>query len=207
MSLIDDILKSPEWMRACRWGEPRPGHPEGTIGHHVFEQLMPFIDLYYQLLPDYEDENLQALALLHDIGKPDTQYQGGHLVGDSHSVISARIAAKLGAPDRLVQVILSNDRAYSHWRRLENKYHQWTATRWTEERRAKFVEEFGRPGLDLNLLVLFHRADNAYRRPEQADESLDSVLWFENRLLSEGLLVHLPREGKDKRLDWADELA
>jgi hypothetical protein len=51
--------------------------------------------------------------------------------------------------------------------------------------------------------VLFHRADNGYRRASTLDESVDPVFWFENRLLKEGLLHELPEEGKDKRFDWA----
>ena len=66
---------------------PRPGHPEGTIGRHVSEQVLPFIELWYSSLPDYW--NLVALAYLHDIGKPVTKFEDGHIKGDPHSIISA----------------------------------------------------------------------------------------------------------------------
>ena len=198
--LVDKIVGSADWALAKDWGEPRPGHPEGTIGRHVLEQVIPFIDQWYSALPEYWD--LVALAYLHDIGKPITRRKNGRLVGDSHSVISAKIAAELGAPDRLVQVIYSNDRAYSYWRKLQDKKGSWTADPWTEDRRQKFVTEFGRKGLDLRLLVLFHRADNGYRRPGTLDETIDPVVWFERRLVAEGLLNELPVEGKDQRLQW-----
>jgi len=61
------------------------------------------------------------------------------------------------------------------------------------------------PDLDVRLLVLFHRADNAYRRPDVLEESLDSVLWFENRLAEEKLLTEMPPEGHHKRLDWQSD--
>jgi hypothetical protein len=112
------------------------------------------------------------------------------------------MAVELGGPDRLVQVIISNERAYSHWRKLLDKKGVWRQSRWTPERQEKFRAEFGRPGLDNRLLVLFHRADNAYRRPERLDEAVDHVLWFENRLLAEGLLEALPAAGRDQRLSW-----
>ena len=198
--LVDKIVGSADWALAQDWGEPRPGHPEGTIGRHVLEQVIPFIDRWYSALPEYWD--LVALAYLHDIGKPITRHENGRLVGDPHSVISAQIAQKLGAPDRLVQVIYSNDRAHSHWRKLQDKKGIWTADRWSEDRRQKFVTEFGRKGLELRLLVLFHRADNGYRRPEILDETVDSVVWFERLLVAEGLLNELPIEGKDQKLEW-----
>ena len=198
--LVDAVLASQEWAQASQWGEPRPGHPEGTVGRHVEEQVRVFVDRWFKDEPDYWD--LVALAYLHDIGKPQTQHANDRLVGDSHSVISARIAASLGASDRLVQVILSNDRAYSHWRKLLDKSGRWSSERWTSDRREKFRAEFGRPGLDLELLVLFHRADNGYRRPDKLDESVDPTLWFESRLLAEGLLVALPDAGRDQRLLW-----
>jgi hypothetical protein len=162
---------------------------------------MPFIDLHYRDLPDYW--SLVALAYLHDIGKPEVEFHEGRVHGDSHSVLSARIAEEFGAPMRLVRVILLNDRAYSHWRKLLDKRGSWTRARWTAERRQAFIHEFSPDSVDLDLLVRFHRADNAYRRSATLDESVDPVLWFENRVVEEGLLSELPREGKDQRLDWS----
>jgi hypothetical protein len=192
--LVDLVLASTAWAEARDWGVPRPGHPEGTIGRHVSEQILPFIDHWYGALPEYWD--LVALAHLHDIGKPQTQYVHGRLQGDSHSVLSARIATALGASSRIATVILHNDRGYSYWRRLVDQKDGWCATQWTEERRLRFVSEFGNPALDLRLLVLFTRADNACRRPAVRDESHDPVTWLENRLLEERLIADLPREGR-----------
>ncbi len=202
--LVKNTLSSTAWRLACDWGEPRAGHPEGTVGRHVTEQLIPFIDRWYAHLPDYDD--LVALAYLHDIGKPITKYVDGRLVSESHSILSARIAEELDADERLVQVILSNDRAYSHWRKLLDKDGVWQSARWTGSRREMFVEEFGRGNLDLSLLVLFHRADNAYRRPALLDEATDSVYWFENKLIELGLVRDLPAPGKDCKIAWSQSV-
>src|SRR5688500_16894173 len=156
--LVDRIVASPQWRRAESWGEPRPGHPEGTIGRHVAEQVLPFVERHFRELPDYHA--LVALAYLHDIGKPDVDYHDGKVHGDSHSVLSARIAAQLGAPERLVRLILRNDRAYGYWRKLLDKRGVFAPARWTDERRAAFVREFDPAEVDLPLLVRFHRADN-----------------------------------------------
>lgn len=200
-AFIDHIVQSDHWTLAKDWGHVRPGHPEGSVGRHVLEQLIPFVERWYGQHDDYW--SLVALCYLHDIGKPVTKYVDGRLSGEPHSVVSARIAEELGAPDRLVQIILSNDRAYSYWRKLRDKNGNWTASRWTPERRAQFREEFGRAGLDVPLLVLFHRTDNAYRRPVDPDESIDYVRWFENRVLEEQLILSLPEAGRDERLDWS----
>jgi putative nucleotidyltransferase with HDIG domain len=187
-------------MAARDWGLPRPGHPEGTIGRHVAEQVLAFVNEHYRDDPDYW--SLVALCYLHDIGKPVTRRATDSPPGETHSTVSARIASELGASDRLVQVIRSNDRAYSYWRQLQERSGIWTAARWTPERQSRFRDEFGRPGLDLRLLVLFHRADNAYRRPPKLEESIDPVLWFENRLVDQGLVASLPEPGRNKRLAW-----
>jgi hypothetical protein len=196
--LVRHIVASQHWQTARNWGEPRPGHPEGTIGAHVEGQLIPFIDRFYREEPEYWD--LVALAYLHDISKPVTQYENGRLVGDPHSVISARIATALGAPDRLVQVVLANDRAYSHWRKMLDKKDIWQEKRWTDERKQKFIEEFGRENLDRRLLVLFHRADNCFRRADIRDDAHDHVFWLEHQLVACGLLAELPEAGKDQKL-------
>lgn len=200
--LVGRILRSDEWRQAETWGVPRPGHPEGTVGRHVVEQLLPFIDRHFRHLEDYW--NLVALAYLHDIGKPFANYQRGYLVGDSHSVISEKIAKELGAPDRLCRVIRKNDRPYSYWKRLFSRRRDSSLPQWSHERKHAFVEEFGDLMLDLPLLIRFHRADNAYRRPPSLVEQKDPVFWFENRLLAEGLVRELPPEGKDQRFEWSD---
>ena len=199
-AFVARIQESPQWQQAADWGTVRPGHPEGTIRRHVEEQVLPFIDLHYRALPDYWA--IVALAYLHDIGKPNVEFRDGAILGDPHSVHSARIAVELGAPDRLVQVIIRNDRAYGYWRRLLDKEGRWTADRWTATRREAFIREFSPDAVDLWLLVRFHRADNGYRRAAALDESVDPVFWFEKRLLEERLLDELPPEGKDKRFDW-----
>lgn len=197
---VDRIRSSPQWRRAAEWGEPRPSHPEGTVGRHVDEQVVPFIDLYYRNLPDYW--NLVALAYLHDIGKPLVDFRDGRIHGEAHSIHSTRIAEELGAPARLVRVILLNDRTFSYWRKLQDRRGRWMSARWTAERRAAFADEFSPASVDLDLLVRFHRADNGYRRAPVLDDSVDPVFWFENRLVEEGLLQELPSEGKDKGYDW-----
>lgn len=200
--LIKRVVHSPQWLKARDWGEPRPGHPEGKIDRHVHEQILPFIDRFYFDHPDYLD--LVALTYLHDIGKPDTCYDHGNIVGDPHSLISARTAKDLGVPDRLVQVIVSNDRPYAYWRKMLDKSGNWSKERWNEERRKQFREEFGRKELDLSLLILFHRADNAYRRSDLHTVEGDPVSWFENALLEEDLIRRLPQEGRDEPIRWKD---
>ena len=199
--LVQRILNSEEWSIAQNWGQARPGHPEGTIRKHVLEQVLPFIDLHYGNLPDYWD--LITLAYLHDIGKPLARYEGGRLVGENHSVISAQIASKLGASSRLLQVIISNDRPYSYWQQL-TKADGYQPERWTEARRQRFLAEFRRTDLDVVLLILFHRADNAYRRAAILSPATDTVCWFENTLVTEAILGfgNLPTEGQDERRKW-----
>ena len=199
-AFVDRVRSSQHWARAAVWGKPRPGHPEGTVGRHVEEQVLPFIDRWYRSLPDYW--SLVALAYLHDIGKPLVDVRAGKRVGESHSVLSARIADELGADSRLVRVIRLNDRAYSHWQKLLDRQGVWMSARWTEDRRQAFRKEFNPDNVDLTLLVLFHRADNAYRRPTTLDMAADPVFWFETMLVDEGLLAGLPLEGKDQRFDW-----
>ena len=201
-AFVDRVRSSQHWARAGVWGEPRKGHPEGTVGRHVEEQVLPFIDRWYRNLPDYW--SLVALAYLHDIGKPLVDFRDGQRRGKSHSVLSAGIAEELGAEPRLVRVILLNDRAYSYWQKLLDKQGVWTSAGWTKDRRDAFLKEFSPHNVDLKLLVLFHRADNAYRRAPTLDVAADPVLWFETQLVDEGLLAELPPEGKDQRFNWSD---
>lgn len=42
---MNRIRDSTQWQRAAPWGEPRPGHPEGSIGRHV--EFAPRANLAY----------------------------------------------------------------------------------------------------------------------------------------------------------------
>ena len=33
------IVSDPEWVEGASWGEPRSGHPEGSVAAHVAEVL------------------------------------------------------------------------------------------------------------------------------------------------------------------------
>jgi hypothetical protein len=58
------IVSDAEWLRGASWGDPRPGHPEGAVVHHVAEVLTN-VDRYSG--PGEERRRLRIVGLTHDI--------------------------------------------------------------------------------------------------------------------------------------------
>jgi len=201
-SLVERILASAEWRRGSPWRSMRQGLAHRSLHVHVEKQVIPFIDHWYRPLADYW--NLVALAYLHDIGQPLVRSPEGRRQGDLHSLVSARVAVSLGAPSRLVSVILRHNRCFAYWRRLFAGDGQWHGDRWSSALQARFLRHFGFGAVDLTLLGLFQRATNAYSRPPVSRESTDAVYWFERRLLVEGLLSELPVAAQDARSPWSN---
>ena len=70
-AILDAIRADPRYRKNLDWGEPREGHPEGTIRAHI-EELERNLD---RLRPKLSDEQVGALRLLihtHDTFKPDS---------------------------------------------------------------------------------------------------------------------------------------
>ena len=124
-------------------------------------------------------------------------FRDGRVHGATHSALSAQIAEQLDVPDRIVRVIVKNDRAYSHWRKLLDKEGRWTATRWTNERRAAFAAEFSPDLVDLELLVVQGDGrERSFQLPgEEAGDHIRRMqrgAWVRNHLHPEAAAFLLP---------------
>lgn len=159
------ILNSEQYEKAEIFGNPRPGHPEGTVGLHV-KQILEFIDK--QDWEKYRKE-LRILALLHDIGKPLVKYsENGHVIDKGHSAISEGISRKFSDDERLLYLISIHNKYIHHFRDEEkNRFNE-----------RKFVETY--LGSDLELLTRFHYADSNNREK-------DSSKWFDDKSFKLGL--------------------
>ena len=69
-SILALITDDPRYQRNVAWGEPRAGHPEGTIAAHI-RDLERNLDRLRGKLTDDQVARLRILIHVHDTFKPD----------------------------------------------------------------------------------------------------------------------------------------
>jgi RimJ/RimL family protein N-acetyltransferase len=144
------ICADPAWRSGVAWGEPRSGHPEGTVIAHVADVLANVDRI---ALDPADRTRLRLAAIVHDAFKGDVD-RSQPKTGENHHAMRARRFAEryLDDPD-LLDVIELHDDAYLAWRQ-GRRNGDWPAA----ERRARALLE--RLGSRSGLYLRFYRADN-----------------------------------------------
>jgi hypothetical protein len=109
------VAEDPVLLEGLAWGEPRKGHPEGSVGAHVGD-LIATIDRWGERGARRAD--LRFIALVHDALK----YAVRDLLpkrGENHHAMRARrFAERYTDDERLLATIELHDRPYALWRRM-----------------------------------------------------------------------------------------
>jgi hypothetical protein len=115
-ALSDD----PVLQQGLAWGEPRRGHPEGSVGAHVAD-LLETIERWGEA--GRRRQELRLLALVHDSLKNCVQ-NWRPKTGENHHAMRARRFAEAYLDDeRLLATIELHDRPYSLWRKMRRRGH------------------------------------------------------------------------------------
>ena len=157
-------MADPRWRRGAAWGEPRRGHPEGSVEAHVAEVLANLQRM--ELAPEAR-ARLRLVAILHDTFKVEVD-RSVPAAGENHHARRARRFAEAYVADAdVLELVELHDEAYNAWVAGAR------GGRWerAEERARRLVERLG-PRLE--LFLLFYRADNA-----TGDKSREPLEWFE----------------------------
>lgn len=167
------IVADEEWQRGAAWGDPRPGHPEGAIVHHVTEVLSN-VDRY-AASPE-ERQRLRVVALTHDTFKHLVDISKPRVGDNHHGMIARRFTERYSQDHDVLEITELHDEAY-------NSYSQGVrnAGRWgdAEERATRLIDRLG-PALP--MYRRFYRCDNATGTKAQ-----DSLVWFEDFCLARNL--------------------
>lgn len=170
------ICADPAWRAGVEWGEPRSGHPEGTVIAHVCDVLAN-VDRVAAGAADRE--RLRLAAFVHDAFKRDVDRSRPKTGENHHAMRARRFAERFVSDLELLDVIELHDDAYLAWR------HGRRGGDWVEaERRARALLD--RLGEHHGLFMRFYRADN-----ETAGKTDEHRHWFAG--LHEGLRLETDR--------------
>ncbi len=157
------IARDPEWKEGIFWGEPREGHPEGTVAAHV-KEILDNID---ELGVDKKTrEDLRIIALIHDTFKYKVDESKKRIGENHHSSIARKFAEKYIADPEILNVISLHDEAYHAW--IKGKRHNdWRQAEIDAQKLIKQIK-------NIRLCLLFYNCDN-----NTGDKTKESYNWFE----------------------------
>jgi hypothetical protein len=160
------IAEDPEWREGVEWGEPRLGHPEGAVKHHIADVLA---NVEREATSPDERRRLRLAALVHDSFK-NRAPEGSARVGSDghHGTHAARFLERFVDDEELIEVVRWHDEAFAAWLGLVKR-----GDRRRAEARARALARRLAPALP--LFLRFYRADNA-----TAGKTPESVAWFES---------------------------
>jgi hypothetical protein len=113
-----EVTADPVLQEGLAWGEPRRGHPEGTVGAHVAD-LLETIERWGET--GRRREELRFLALVHDALKYRVKNWLPHTGENHHATRARRFAERYTGDERLLATIELHDRPYSLWRKVRRR--------------------------------------------------------------------------------------
>lgn len=123
-SIYDSILADPRYVANLDWGDPRPGHPEGTIRAHI-AQLEANLDALRLKLSEEECWKLRLLIHTHDTFKGEAKDVA---IKDprSHASLARAFLAGFCDDADLLAMVQFHDEPYALYRQFaqKGKYNQ-----------------------------------------------------------------------------------
>jgi hypothetical protein len=110
------ITADPRYLANLDWGEPRAGHPEGTIRAHIAELEANLAVLRPRLSTD-EFWKLKLLIHTHDTFKPQARSDVAIAHPDSHASLARAFLAEFCDDVDLLAMVQNHDEPFALYRR------------------------------------------------------------------------------------------
>lgn len=167
-TLEKTIVQHPAVREGLLWGEPRFGHPEGTVAYHVRE-VLDNIDRVKTLSAEARRQ-LRLVALLHDSFKYQEDHSTPRNWSRHHSVLARRFATSYTTDDLVLDLIEYHDDAYYIWL-AERKGQTVSSQGKTLEQLCATLSE------NMQMYYIFFKCDT-----QTGDKMQASLKWFEQRV-------------------------
>jgi hypothetical protein len=164
------VTEDPELLAGLDWGEPREGHPEGSVGAHV-QHVLEALDSAE--LSEDARRDLRFIALVHDGFKYRVRDWLPKTGRNHHAARARRFAEGYTDDERLLATLELHDRPYSLWRKMRRRGH--ADDRAFDEMMARVPD----PALFLSFIELDGATEG--KKPEPVE-------WFRDELRRRGIL-------------------
>lgn len=159
---LEKLRCDPRYLSNIDWGEPRKGHPEGSIGSHI-EELEFNLAAIDEFLDSDEIAKLRLMIHIHDLMKPNVVPGGPH-----HGELAAQLLKEFCDDEDMVHMIREHDTFFRLW--LASRPN-------TEVALHEDLDDLKRKIKDWNLFSTFLIIDNltAGKDPRPLDWALHQI--------------------------------
>lgn len=120
--MLAKILVDPRYKEGLTYGQPRPGHEEGTVAKHI-EELERTLDKLDDLVTSEEYWKLKVLIHVHDALKLEGKRRTGHQVSlnhpDSHASLACAFLKEFTEDEDLLNIVLYHDEGHALLQKYE----------------------------------------------------------------------------------------
>lgn len=166
-NIVEKIIADPRYKKNVKYGEPRPGHPEGTIEAHIAEVTANLEAVRPRLKSEEIYWKLLFLIHIHDIFKAESVPGAPICHPQSHASLARKFAAEYTDDTDLLNMVQFHDEGFALWTQFRrsgnydtNRFHALLTT----------IK-------DWDLFLLFTIVDGA-----TAGKDRDTLAWFINEV-------------------------
>jgi hypothetical protein len=116
--LVARVISDPRYIINIEYGQPRSGHPEGTVKAHIAELEANLEALKLRIADEQTYWKLKFLIHVHDTFKADATRGVPILDPHSHASLAKVFAAELTDDPDLLNMIQFHDENYALWRQV-----------------------------------------------------------------------------------------
>jgi hypothetical protein len=156
------VIKDPRYLSNLDWGEPRSGHPEGTIRAHI-AALEASLSARRDRFSESEYWKLRILIHTHDTFKGEAKPGVAITDPQSHASLARSFLEQYCHDPDLLNMVQYHDEGHALWRQFSEK------GTYNQERFSKLLSLIQ----DWNLFLWFAILDGCTEGKER-----DSLRWF-----------------------------
>lgn len=119
-AIFQRVIDDPRYQKNLDWGEPRPGHPEGTVRAHIAE-IEPNLERLKLRLTEVEYWKLKLLIHTHDSFKAEAKENVAISDPSSHASLARSFLAEFCDDDDLLAMVQYHDEPFALWRQFTSK--------------------------------------------------------------------------------------
>jgi hypothetical protein len=117
--IIEKIIADPRYQKNIEYGEPRSGHPEGKVKHHIAELEENLEKLAARHgISEEQHWKLKFLIHVHDTFKADATPDEPILSPNSHASLAKKFASEFITEEDLLNMIQFHDVNFALWKQF-----------------------------------------------------------------------------------------
>jgi len=179
--IIEKIIADPRYQKNIEYGEPRSGHPEGKVKHHIAELEENLEKLAIHGISDEQYWKLKFLIHVHDTFKADAIPDLPILSPGSHASLAKKFASEFIDDLDVLNMIQFHDENFALWK-------QFSATRSYDIQRfenlLKIIQDW-----DLFLMFLIIDGSTKGKDPKKTGWFINEVRKHRTTMIDESWLL------------------